>query len=259
MPELTPGQFQLVYNLLSLTVATMFASGLFFFGSRAHVAHRYRPALLVSAMVVWIAGYHYFRIFQSWDGAYTVGEEGNYVASGKFFNDAYRYADWLITVPLLLVELVAVMALAKSEARPLLNKLVIAAILMIALGYPGEISDNTTTKFIWWAASMVPFLYIYAALFSKMGPVIAANPGRVGSLLALARNVLIVTWIFYPVSFLAPVLGLGGSAGEVALQVGYTIADITAKAGFGVVIYMIAAARTEAEGGLVEGAHPQPA
>lgn len=259
MPDLSAGQFQLVYNLLSLTVATMLASGLFFFGSRTHVAHRYRPALLVSAIVVWIAGYHYFRIFQSWDAAFVSGADGLYTESGKFFNDAYRYADWLITVPLLLVELVAVMALAKDEGRSLLKKLVIASVLMIAFGYPGEVSENTTTKFIWWGAAMVPYLYIYAALWSKMKPVIAANPGRIGDLLALARNVLIVTWLFYPVSYLAPVLGLGGATGEVFLQVGYTIADITAKAGFGVVIYMIAAARTEAEGGLGAATEAAPA
>jgi len=261
MPDLTPGQFQLVYNLLSLTIATMIGAGLFFFGSRSHVAHRYRPALLVSSIVVWIAGYHYFRIFQSWDAAYTLGDDGNYVASGKFFNDAYRYADWLITVPLLLVELVAVMALAKSEGRSLLTKLVIASVLMIAFGYPGEVSDSASQKWIWWTAAMVPYLYIYYALFTKMGPVIQANQGEVGNLLALARNVLIVTWLFYPIAFLGPVLGLAdGGSGEVFLQVGYTIADITAKAGFGVVIYKIAAARTAAEGGVPEAsAAAQPA
>ncbi|MEM9801955.1 MAG: bacteriorhodopsin-like [Planctomycetota bacterium] len=259
MPDLTPGQFQLVYNLLSLTIATMFGAGLFFFGARMHVSHRFRPALLVSALVVWIAGYHYFRIFQSWDAAYMVGADGNYTASGKFFNDAYRYADWLITVPLLLVELIAVMALPKGEGRALLNKLVIASIFMIALGYPGEVSDATGTKFLWWGLAMVPFLYIYAVLFSKMKPVIDANPGEVGNLLSLARTVLIVTWLFYPIAFLAPVLGLSGGTGEVALQVGYTIADITSKAGFGVVIYKIAAARTEQEGGVTDAASAQPA
>lgn len=258
MPDLSPGQFQLVYNLLSLTIATMFGAGLFFFGSRSQVAHRYRPALLVSALVVWIAGYHYFRIFQSWDGAFALNEAGLYGASGAFFNDAYRYADWLITVPLLLVELVAVMALSKTEGRSLLNKLVIASVLMIALGYPGEIAEATSTKFIWWTASMIPFLYIYSQLFSKMKPVIEANKGEVGDLLALARNVLVVTWLFYPLSYLAPVLGLDGATGEVALQIGYTIADITAKAGFGVVIYKIAVARTAAEGGLEAEAAAQP-
>ncbi|MEM9382672.1 MAG: bacteriorhodopsin, partial [Planctomycetota bacterium] len=208
---------------------------------------------------VWIAGYHYFRIFLSWDAAYTVGADGAYVASGKFFNDAYRYADWLITVPLLLVELVAVMGLSKAEGRPLLTKLVIASILMIAFGYPGEVAESTSVKFIWWAAAMVPFLYIYAALFSKMKPVIDANPGEVGNLLTLARNVLVVTWLFYPISFLAPVLGLGGASGEVALQVGYTIADITSKAGFGLVIYKVAMARTAAEGGIAADAAAQTA
>ncbi len=260
MPDLSPGQYTLVYNLLSLTIAAMFGAGLFFFGARAHIAHRYRPALLVSAIVVWIAGYHYFRIFQSWEGAYMVSEEGLYVASGEFFNDAYRYADWLITVPLLLVELVAVMALAKAESRSLLPKLIIAAILMIAFGYPGEVSDVAGTKWIWWVAAMIPYLYIYAVIIQKMAPVISANPGLVGSRLALARNVLLITWLFYPISYLGPVLGLDGATGEVVLQVGYTLADITAKAGFGIVIYLIAAARTENEGmGLPEGGQPAAA
>ena len=159
-----------------------------------------------------------------------------------------RYAGWLALHA----------GIAQAEARPLLTTLVIASILMISFGYPGEVSEATSVKFIWWAAAMVPFLYIYAALFSKMKPVIDANPGEVGNLLTLARNVLVVTWLFYPISFLAPVLGLGGASGEVALQVGYTIADITSKAGFGLVIYKVAVARTDAEGGIAADAAAQP-
>jgi bacteriorhodopsin len=244
MEILSTFQFELVHNLFSLTVATMFASGLFFFASRDQVERNYRPALLVSSLVVFIAGYHYLRIWQSWGAAYVPSEEG-FIGSGIAFNDAYRYADWLLTVPLLLVELVAVLALAKAESGPMLKKLVIAAILMIAFGYPGEVATDAGTKWIWWVAAMIPYLYILGALFTKLGPIIAKEDAEVGGLISLARTVLLVTWLFYPISYLAPVLGLDGASGETALQVGYTIADITAKAGYGLVIYMIAKAKSD--------------
>ena len=59
------------------------------------------------------------------------------------FNEGYRYVDWMLTVPLLLVETVAVLALTRAASRKLLIKLVPAAALMIALGYPGELTLET--------------------------------------------------------------------------------------------------------------------
>jgi len=47
--------------------------------------------------------------------------------------------------------------------------------------------------------------------------------------------------------FVLPMLGVTGGDATVAVQVGYTIADIVAKAGFGVLIYLIAARKSDAE------------
>ena len=88
MPELTFGQFQLVYNALSLAIAAMFGSFLFFFMARQQLTAKYRPAMIMSSLVVAIAGYHYFRIFNSWHEAYTLTDAGTYIASGAPFNDA---------------------------------------------------------------------------------------------------------------------------------------------------------------------------
>jgi bacteriorhodopsin len=159
LPTLTPFQFNLVDNALSMAVGTMFASALFFFNAKSLVAPKFRPALLVSGLVVSTACYHYFMIRLSWQSAFAFAD-GAFAASGKGFNDFYRYADWILTVPLLLVELVVVMCLAKEIARPMLTKLVVAAALMIGLGYPGEISQHWGTVMVWWTLSMVPFLYI---------------------------------------------------------------------------------------------------
>ncbi len=246
MPELSFTEYSLVFNVMSLCIASMFAGALFFFFSRSQVAKKYRPALLISALVPTIACYHYVRILQSFSGAYTL-QGDTYVASGMPFNDAYRYADWLLTVPLLVIELVAVLALSKSLSRSLSTKLSIAAALMIVLGYPGEIASASGGAWLWWGLAMIPFFYIIATLYTGFGDAVARQPENVRSLFGKARGLVLITWSFYPIAYLAPWLGLGGSTGEVALQVGYTIADITAKVGLGLYIYFIALEKTEAD------------
>ena len=60
----------------------------------------------------------------------------------------------------------------------------------------------------------------------------------------------VLSWFFYPIVYFAPfVLELDGGTATTAIEVGYTIADIVAKAGFGVLIYMIAIRKSEAEAG----------
>ncbi len=255
LPNLTPFQFNIVDNMFSLTVAAMGAAALFFFSARSLVAPKFRPALLVSGMVVAIACYHYFMIRSSWQTAYAYGD-GSFTATGKGFNDFYRYADWILTVPLLMVELVAVMALAKGVARPLLTKLVIAAALMIGLGYPGEVSSDWGTLMLWGILSTIPFLYILYVLWVELGKSLATQPPEVRSLISICRVLIVVTWMFYPIAYgirgdslpgaIPGIVPERSGLGVVGTQVGYAIADITAKAGFGLLIFFIARAKTEA-------------
>src|SRR5271157_4531126 len=114
--EVTYGQYQLVYNAFSFTIATMGAATLFFWLGRSQVTDAYKTALTITGLVTAIAFYHYFRIFNSWEAAFTV-TNGQVQQTGVAFNDAYRYVDWLLTVPLLLIELILVMRLSKEESR----------------------------------------------------------------------------------------------------------------------------------------------
>merc|ERR1711937_1063544 len=85
------------------------------------VKDKYQSAVLISGLVTFIAAYHYIRIFNSWVESYeyTAGTPDKYGAlfiqapklTGVPFNDAYRYMDWLLTVPLLLIEILLVMKL----------------------------------------------------------------------------------------------------------------------------------------------------
>ena len=251
MPTLSIGEYSLVYNMLSFTIASMLAAFAFFVMSRSNLAPKYRSSMMVSALVVGIAGYHYWRIFGSWEGAYEL-VNGVYQATGEPFNDAYRYVDWLLTVPLLLVELVLVMGLTKDRQGSLLSRLIIASGLMIALGYPGEIAADNGTRALWGTLSSVPFVYILYVLWGELGKAIQNQPPRAKVLLTNIRLLLLFTWGFYPITYMAPFIGLSGPGAEIAIQVGYCIADVAAKAGYGVMIYAIARAKTEAEGWSVD-------
>lgn len=248
MEQITFGQYSLVYNAFSFVIAAMGAATIFLFLSRSQVSMRYKSAVTVSGIVTLIAFYHYLRIFNSWDAAYTV-LNGVVTVTGHPFNDAYRYVDWLLTVPLLVTELILVMRLPGNEGPKKASKLAFLAVIMVLLGYPGEISNVASTRWLWWCLSMVPFLVIQYELFVGLASSIKAQPESARGLVSSARYITVVTWLFYPIVFTLPMLGLSGASATVAVQVGYSIADVLAKAAFGIFIYTIAVRKSEAEVG----------
>jgi bacteriorhodopsin len=74
----------------------------------------------------------------------------------------------------------------------------------------------------------------------------------------LARWVTVLSWAFYPVVYFAGAIGLDGATATTVVQVGYTVADVVAKAVFGVLIYTIALRKSRAGTGSA-GAAPTPA
>ena len=247
MVKLDANQWNLVYNVFSFGLISMLACTVYTLVSQARVAAKYRNALVMSSMVTFIAGYHYWRIFNSFGEASTAmsvnitGDEGS-------FNEAYRYVDWLLTVPLLLVEVIAVLALAKEVSKSLIVRLVPASAAMIALGYPGEISNDQNTQVLYGVLSTLPFLYILYVLFVELGKSLERQPAGVAETVGRLRLLLIATWGVYPVSY---ILGMGGDATAeqfVGVQVGYTIADVLAKCVFGLTILKIARMKSVAEG-----------
>jgi bacteriorhodopsin len=244
IPEtLTAAQFATVYNFLSLVIAAQLFTAIFLVIALPRVLPRYRPALTIAAIVCGIAAYHYFRIFDSFNDAFetqSTGGTGDFTQTvGVGFNEGYRYVDWLLTVPLLLVELVAVLALARAAQNRLLWMLVPASIAMIALGYPGEISSDFGVRFLWGALSTIPFLFILYVLFVELTKSLAVQPLEVRRTLSNLRWLLLLSWGVYPIAYLLPSFDVGAD-GWVWKQVGYSIADIVAKAIYALVIYHVA-------------------
>jgi bacteriorhodopsin len=252
IPSLSASQFSTVYNLFSLVIASMLFTAIFLMSSRGRVAPRYRNALVVSAIVCGIAAYHYFRIFDNFKESYPPGASvtAAHLLSNVQFNEAYRYVDWLLTVPLLLVETVAVMALGRAAQRHLLFRLVPASALMILLGYPGEIATTNAARATWGALSTIPFIYLLYILFTELSKSLDRQPVEVQHTIKMLRLTLLGLWGVYPIAYLFPIIGgdfFGGSSGFVLRQAGYSLADIFAKAAYGLVIYKIARVKSAIE------------
>jgi bacteriorhodopsin len=244
---LNADQWNLVYNVFSFGLVSMLACTVYTLVSQARVLPKYRNALVMSSMVTFIAGYHYWRIFNSFSEA----SSGTTVdASGKpgSFNEAYRYVDWLLTVPLLLVEVVAVLALAATVSKSLIMRLVPASAAMIALGYPGEVATEPSDQILYGVLSTLPFIYILYVLFVELTKSLDRQPEGVVKTVKNLRLLLIATWGVYPIAYMFNIWGDSGPESFVAIQVGYTIADVLAKCVFGLTILKIARMKSHAEG-----------
>ncbi|MDH6238156.1 bacteriorhodopsin-like [Cryobacterium sp. CG_9.6] len=241
---LNQGQYDTVYNFLSLVIASQLFTALFLLISLPRILPRYRHAITVAIIVCGIAAYHYFRIFDSFKAAFVsaeAGGTGDYVqAVGVSFNEGYRYVDWLLTVPLLLVELIAVLALTRKLQTSLLVKLVPAAALMIILGYPGEISVDNGVRGLYGLLSTIPFLYILFVLFTELSKSLVNQPVSVRRTLSQLRWLLLLSWGVYPIAYLLPLLNVEGADAWVGKQVGYSIADIVAKCIYALIIFKVA-------------------
>jgi bacteriorhodopsin len=229
----------------------MMASTIFFWLRLGSVNESYKSALCITGLVTFIAAYHYIRIFNSWTEAYEFGAAGgDPTMTGKPFNDAYRYMDWLLTVPLLLIEIIFCMKLPESEMNSLAWKLGGSAAAMIVLGYPGEliIEGDLGTRWVYWTLAMLPFLYIvYQLLVGLSSATNSESDPKVKSLLNLACQATVVSWCTYPVVYILPMLGLSGSDAVVGIQLGYCVSDIISKCGVGFLIYNITMAKSMKE------------
>merc|ERR1711998_415070 len=208
---------------------------------------------------VFISAYHYMRIFNSWvdayhyapqevsDGAMTMAAP---TLTGVPFNDAYRYMDWLLTVPLLLIEILLVMKLDEETYNKKAWTLGGFSAMMIVSGYYGElvVTGDLTPRWLCWFISMGFFCYICNELLvglaeatnSEADPVIAGK-------IKTAQVMTVISWCTYPVVYLFPMLGISAATAVVSIQMGYCVSDIISKCGVGLMIYQISYAKSKKE------------
>jgi bacteriorhodopsin len=260
MYAMTDLQYQAVYNVLSFALASMMATTMFLWFRSFSVQDQYKSAVLISGLVTFIASYHYIRIFNSWVSAYEYApgqvvdgamETDGPTLTGVPFNDAYRYMDWLLTVPLLLIEILLVMKLSDADFAAKAWSLGVAAALMIVTGYYGElvVSGDLTPRWACWFVSMFFFLYIVQELLVGLAAATNAESDPVvKGKIQTAQVMTVISWCTYPVVYLFPMLGVNAAHAVVAIQIGYCASDIISKCGVGLLIYQITYAKSNKEG-----------
>ena len=137
---------ELTYRLFMVATVGMLAGTVFLLASSREVDPKHRRGVYISALVTGIAWYHYNKMTGSW--------------AGGDFDTGLRYVDWILTVPLMFVEVLAVTS-SGAEYNEKVRNWGLAAVVMIGGGYYGEVtsagSDAYWTGFV---VAMVAYVYL---------------------------------------------------------------------------------------------------
>ena len=208
-----------------IATAIMLASTVFFFVERQDVSGKWRTSLTVAGLVTGIAFWHYLYMRGMWS---DMG------ASPTVF----RYIDWLITVPLQIIEFYLIVAAVTVVSAGIFWRLLITSIVMLVGGYLGE--TGLWAPSVGFAVGMIAWIYIIYEIF--LGETAAANASSGNSASQSAFNtikwIVTVGWAIYPVGY-----ALGYFAGGVnneALNIVYNLADLINKTAFGLAIWAAA-------------------
>lgn len=203
--------------------AAMVAATFFFWVERDRAVGKWKTSLTVAAMVTGIAAIHYFYMRGVW---IDTGDSPT----------VFRYVDWLLTVPLQIVEFYLILAAIAVVAVSVFWRLLVASIVMLVGGYLGEV--GTIGYWAGFIIGMAGWIYIIYEVFAGEASQISASKGTAASKKAFNALRLIVTvgWAIYPIGY---VLGAGGD-GAANLNLVYNLADFVNKIAFGVVIWAAA-------------------
>ena len=201
------------------------AATVFFFLERSSVPAGWRVSITVAGLVTGVAFIHYIYMREVW---IMTGESPT----------VYRYIDWLITVPLLMLEFYFVLAAVRKVSGGIFWRLLIGTIIMLVGGYLGEAGYiNALLGFI---IGMAGWFYILYEVFSGEAGKLAAKSGNktLATAFSAMRMIVTIGWAIYPLGYVFGYLTGGVDANS--LNVIYNAADFLNKIAFGLIIWAAA-------------------
>ena len=203
--------------------ASMLAATAFFYVERKDVNSKWRTSLTVAMLVTGIAFWHYLYMSKYF---FETGQSPLVL----------RYVDWLITVPLQIVEFYLILAAVTAVSSSLFWRLLGSSLIMLIGGFLGEAEImSRMPAFIIGMAGWFAVLY-----FVFMGPAANINEssGNKASQTAFKalRLIVLVGWAIYPVGYYLN----GPGASPHLTNIVYNFADLVNKAAFGLVIWAAA-------------------
>jgi bacteriorhodopsin len=265
----TQAQWDLVLASFVVALFALLATSVHQLTTRSEISARYRPATVAGGIVSLVAALSYATLALSWITGFDFDAASRTYSASEAalqFRNGYRYVDWTITVPLLCVELVGVSLLVGERAKRFRAAVVPLAVVMIVTGYlgesvlgrPGE-PDQDLAQFVTWGlVSTAAFVPLYVLLLREGLRSGARLPHPAGAHLRNAAFVLSFAWGVYPLAYLVPLFFPDSPDWAVGRQIAFTLADITAKVGYGLLIHATAKARTAMDVAAGESPHPEP-
>ena len=207
----------------------MIASTVFFFAERNTVAQAWRPSVSVAGLVTGVAFVHYMYM------------RGIWVETGET-PTVYRYIDWLITVPLQIVEFYLILAAVRKVPVSMFWRLLVASLVMLVFGYMGE--AGYISALFGFIVGVAAWIYILFELFSGEAGKAMKSSGNKALKTAFGAMRMIVTvgWAIYPLGYLFGYLA--GGVDVNTLNIIYNLADFVNKIAFGLVIWSCAMQNT---------------
>lgn len=250
MVPLTDGERAFVEYGVAVTAFALAAMLTRMWSARREVGDRYRPAVHASVAVCTVAFLSYLLLAFEFQTGYH-RSHGMWVPGADAVGTwTARYIDWTVSVPLLVVEVIAVSAItgrAAWRARWIGGT---AAALMVVLGFLGAVVVGGGTDFtalLWLGVgSSVCFVVVYAVIVTVVLRSLPVLPAAARAPMTTAMVVLLVTWFVYPVVYglQGVVSGGGWTVAEHLMMSG---ADIVAKVVFGLLLLRVARIRTASD------------
>jgi bacteriorhodopsin len=213
--------------------ASMVAATVFFFLERDRVEAKWKTSLTVTGLVTLVAAIHYFYMRDVW------------VSTGET-PTVFRYIDWVITVPLQMIEFYLILAAVTTVSVAIFWRLLVGTLVMLIGGYLGEAGYLAVwPAFIIGMAGWAFILYeIFLGEASKVSA--SSAPPPVKTAFNTLRLIVSVGWSIYPIGYFAGYL-MGGVPADTAnaLNIIYNFADFVNKIAFGVIIWVVAVQMTE--------------
>jgi bacteriorhodopsin len=244
----SPLQYQIVSHILVLGFAAQAAGFVYFITTLRNVAPRYRLASILGSIVMVSAFLILLEQSIAWRETFVLQNEV-YVRGDGTFSNGFRYLNWLIDVPLLLLQLVIILRLARQEARRVGGWFIFAGVAMILTGYIGQYFEtgDLTGLWVWGGISTVFYVVLLYLAWTQVGKSLSDLPQAAVGTMKTIRWIFVIFWTLYPIAYIIPAVWATAD-GVVVRQAVFTIADIVAKVIYGVLITKVATDRSQAEG-----------
>ena len=207
----------------------MLAATAFFFMERGNVAAGWRTSITVAGLITGIAFVNYVYMRGVWI-------ETNDTPT------VFRYIDWLITVPLQIVEFYLILTAVRKVPSGIFWRLLIGSLVMVIGGFLGEAKHIPPV--LGFLISMAGWIYVLYEIFSGEAGKAVSKSGNKPFVTAFSSLRMIVTigWAIYPLGYIFGYLNNG--LDEASLNVIYNLADFVNKIAFGLVIWTAAISST---------------